>query len=124
MEKRPQYGQRTCAFLNDVYSKRARFCVVFLSKAYAAKLWTQHEFKAAQARAFADSAEYILPARFDDTEIPGLLGIVAYVDLRSKTPDDVARLVKAKLDGTLASEVNVQSGSDHCFSGGCSHLRR
>ena len=64
--------------------------VIFLSRAYADKLWTRHELKAAQARAFADAAEYILPARFDDTEIPGLLGIVAYVDLRSKTPDAVA----------------------------------
>ena len=62
------------------------------------KLWTRHELKAAQARAFADAAEYILPARFDDTEIPGLLGTVAYVDLRSKTPETLATLVKSKVD--------------------------
>jgi hypothetical protein len=92
------WGKNLYEYLTDVYSRRARFCVIFLSRAYAEKLWTRHELKAAQARAFADAAEYILPARFDDTEIPGLLGTVAYVDLRSKTPETLATLVKAKVD--------------------------
>ncbi len=105
------WGKNLYEYLTDVYSRRARFCVIFLSRAYADKLWTRHELKAAQARAFADAAEYILPARFDDTEIPGLLGIVAYVDLRSKTPDAVATLIKSKVDRAVASDNGVLSTS-------------
>ena len=37
--------------LGEVYSKKARFCVMFISAAYAAKAWTRHEMKAAQERA-------------------------------------------------------------------------
>ncbi len=46
---------------------------MFLSRNYAAKLWTNHEREAAQARAFRENEEYILPIRLDDTEIPGIL---------------------------------------------------
>ena len=58
---------------DDVYREKARYCLMLVSAAYAAKVWTTHERKSAQARAFSQSAEYILPVRFDETEIPGLL---------------------------------------------------
>src|SRR5439155_24562734 len=32
-------------------------------------------------RAFMEKREYILPARFDDTQIPGVLPTVGYIDL-------------------------------------------
>src|SRR5262245_25525871 len=58
------WGKDLYQYLTDVYSQRAKYCVVFLSQDYARKLWTQHELKAAQARAFKESEEYLLPARF------------------------------------------------------------
>jgi hypothetical protein len=66
------WGKDLYQHLDEVYRERAAYCVMFVSKAYAEKLWTKHELKSAQARAFAQDREYILPARFDDTEIPGL----------------------------------------------------
>jgi hypothetical protein len=83
--------------------------VVFLSQDYARKLWTQHELKAAQARAFKEAEEYLLPARFDDTSIPGLLPTVAYVDLNRVPPEEFARLVYEKLMGTSTATPTVQS---------------
>ena len=38
--------------LIDVYQNKARFTIIFCSKHYAKKLWTNHERKAAQAKAF------------------------------------------------------------------------
>jgi hypothetical protein len=70
---------------------------MFISKHYAQKLWTNHERKSAQARAFTESREYILPARFDDTEVPGLLPTVGYVDLTKLTPTELAELIVQKL---------------------------
>ncbi len=99
------WGKDLYQYLIDVYSKRSRYCVLFLSKNYAAKAWTSHELKAAQARAFSESREYILPARFDDTEIPGLLPTIAYVDLRDKTPEQFAELIARKVSGMERSPV-------------------
>jgi hypothetical protein len=60
-------------------------------------LWTNHERKVAQSRAFEESAEYILPAKFDDTEIPGMLPATGFIDLRKHSPVGVALLVCEKL---------------------------
>jgi hypothetical protein len=40
----------------------------------------------AQARALQSNQEYVLPVRFDDTEIPGLRPTIAYVNAQSYTP--------------------------------------
>jgi TIR domain-containing protein len=97
-EEAELWGKNLYQHLADVYRKRARFCVIFASAAYARKLWTKHELEQAQARALEESREYILPARFDDTEIPGVLPTTGYVDLRSKTPEDLATLIHKKVE--------------------------
>lgn len=43
--------------------------------------------------------EYVLPARFDDTPLPGLLSDVSYVDLRGRGPQEFAAMIAAKLAG-------------------------
>lgn len=96
------WGKDLYQHLSAVY-QNAKYCVVFLSEAYARKLWTRHELRAAQARAFEESREYILPARFDDTEIPGILSTVMYVDLRQKSPEQLASMVIAKLGASATS---------------------
>ena len=81
-EQASLWGKNLYTHLDEIYRKRARYCVMFLSEAYRDKLWTNHERESAQARAFEESKEYVLPARFDDTEIPGIHPTIAYVDLR------------------------------------------
>jgi len=68
--------------LDEIYRTKALCCVIFISKHYARKVWTNHERKAAQARALQDNREYILPVRLDDTEIPGISPTLGYIDLR------------------------------------------
>jgi hypothetical protein len=91
------WGKNLYEHLEDVYRNKARFTIIFCSKHYAEKLWTNHERKAAQAKAFESSQEYILPARFDDTEIPGILPTIGYVDLTKCSPEEFAELVKEKV---------------------------
>ena len=76
------WGKNLYDYLSSVYKDRARYCVMFLSKHYERKLWTNHERQMAQARAFQENREYILPVRLDDTEIPGIPPTVGYLDLR------------------------------------------
>lgn len=96
-EEADLWGKDLYSHLTEIYQKRARFTVMFISDAYAKKLWTNHERKSAQARAFQEAQEYILPARFDDTEIPGVLPTVAYASLKNRSPDDLVSLITKKL---------------------------
>lgn len=84
--------------LDEIYRVRAMFCVMFISKHYATKLWTSHERKSAQARAFRENKEYILPVRLDDTEIPGLRETVGYIDLRSTSVEELAKITLQKIE--------------------------
>lgn len=102
-EEADLWGKDLYVHLSEVYHKSAQFTVMFISKAYADKLWTNHERKAAQSRAFQEAQEYILPARFDDTEIPGVLSTVGYVSLKDRTPEDLVSLITRKLVGSGGS---------------------
>src|SRR5438876_472911 len=65
-EKADLWGKDLYSHLSGVYRTEAKYCLMLLSEHYAKKQWTNHERRAAQARAFAESTEYILPLRLDD----------------------------------------------------------
>jgi hypothetical protein len=60
-------------------------------------VWTGHERASVQARALESSGEYLLPAWFDDTDLPGRRPTTAYIDLREMKPDTFASLIVQKL---------------------------
>ncbi len=91
------WGKDLFTHLDDIYQNAARFCILFASKNYARRVWTNHERESAQARAIREHAEYILPVRLDETKIPGLRTTVGYVDAAKVLPKKVARLVVAKI---------------------------
>jgi hypothetical protein len=91
------WGKNLTEHLHKVYSSSARYCVMFISKYYAEKVWPTHERRSAFEKAIESKEEYILPARFDDTEIPGLHKHIVYIDLQKKTPEDLAKLIMQKL---------------------------
>lgn len=96
-EEASLWGKDLYVHLSDVYRSQAYFTIIFVSRHYAAKLWPSHERQSAQARALSEAREYILPARFDDTELPGLLNSIGYVDLARKSPAALVELILAKL---------------------------
>jgi TIR domain-containing protein len=91
------WGKDLYEHLDWVYQRAARFCVLFISTRYAKRVWTDHELKSAQARAIEQKSEYILPTRFDDTQLPGVRHTVAGLDLRGITPSELARTIIEKL---------------------------
>jgi hypothetical protein len=106
------WGKDLYAHLSDVYQRRARFTIIFVSRHYAAKRWPRHELQSAQARAFQEaSSEYILPVRFDDTEIPGLPKTIGYVDAQSMAPERIAALFVRKLD-TERRKIGARKSAD------------
>ncbi len=91
------WGKDLYSHLDDVYQKKSKYCVIFVSQFYKRKLWTNHERESAQARAFQSRTEYILPARFDDTKIPGIRTTRGYIDLRTTSPEEFAEIIAKKI---------------------------
>src|SRR5262249_11093513 len=93
------WGKDLYTHLTEVYEKRAVFTGMFKAEHYQNKLWTNHERKAAQARAFEDSdKEYILPAFFDQAiDVPGLTKTTGHISLANRSPEQVATLIVKKL---------------------------
>jgi hypothetical protein len=83
--------------LDEVYRTKALCCVIFISKHYAAKVWTNHERKSAQARALQENREYVLPVRLDDTEILGIPPTIGYIDLREISVEKLAEMTVQKI---------------------------
>jgi hypothetical protein len=92
------WGKDLAEHFGLVYGQDARFVVMFSSRHYAAKAWPNHEKSHALATHLKGVGGRILPVRFDETDIPGVPGTIAYLDLRVLTPDRLAELVQKKID--------------------------
>jgi hypothetical protein len=91
------WGKYLAEELPAIYGEQAAAVVVFVSAEYAARDWTRLERRAALNKAVLERREYVLPARFDDTPLPGLLSDMVTVNLRDKTPEQFAVIIAAKL---------------------------
>jgi hypothetical protein len=91
------WGKDLAEHLDKVYRGSARYCVMFISENYAKKVWTNHERKSALARAIEEKEEYILPVRFDKTEVPGIRHTLGYIDISSRAPEELGELILKKL---------------------------
>jgi hypothetical protein len=91
------WGKNLTIFFDEIFRKKARYCVMFVSKEYQARKWTVHEARSAQARALEEKGnEYILPIQVDDTELEGLLPTIGYVPLASGI-DRIGEILVKKL---------------------------
>ncbi len=112
------WGKYLAEELLTIYGEQVAVVVVFVSAEYAARDWTRHERRAALARAVRERREYVLPARFDDTPLPGLSSDVVTVNLRSRTPEQFAAMIAGKLvalgitEPTLPSDAAIR-GADN-----------
>jgi len=91
------WGKDSIDHLVNIYSRKARYCVMFISQYYPLKKWTKVERTAAQERAFRDANEYILPLSLNDTQVPGITETTGYRDLREHPMEDVVDLLEQNL---------------------------
>ena len=97
-EENKLWGKDLATHLDQIYRKESKYCVIFASEYYVKKLWTNLERKSALARAFGDRGnEYILPAHFDNTEIPGIPPTIGYISLKNLSAIELANKIKAKV---------------------------
>jgi len=91
------WGKDLYTYLDEIYTNKSRYCVMFISLNYRDKIWTKHERKSAQQRAIKQDDEYILPVKLDDTEIPGIRSTLGYIS--HKTPKELVNIIIDKLAG-------------------------
>ena len=94
------WGKDLVEYFEDIYLRKSTYCVMFISRAYKEKIWTNLERRSALARALQERREYVLPARFDDTDIPGVLPTIGYESLSGVPPTEFALLVIEKVKGS------------------------
>jgi TIR domain-containing protein/HEAT repeat protein len=114
-EQAQLWGKDLYQYLDLIYQQAARFCVIFVSEHYVKKAWTKHELRSAQARAFQQNSEYILPIKLDDTELPGLPNTIGYIDYRHTHITDIVDLLSRKIGA--AKKPNLQEIIDKIKSG-------
>jgi TIR domain len=91
------WGKDLAEHLDLVYRRSGQYCILFISKDYVKKMWTRPERRAALSRALKEQEEYILPARFDETEVPGILPTVGYISLANKSAAKFGKVILEKL---------------------------
>lgn len=96
-EQADLWGKDLYTHLSKVYKDDSKYCLMLISEHYAKKQWTNHERRAAQARAFAESSEYILPLRLDEMEIEGVLGTTGYLDFRRVAVEKIVESLVIKV---------------------------
>ncbi|MFI6102404.1 TIR domain-containing protein [Lentzea sp. NPDC051213] len=92
-----QWGLNRVEHTSETYRRRVRYVLLFASEHYVEHRWARLQQQAAQARALEQQSEFLLPIRIDDTEIPGLLPTIGYLDLRLHGTEVIAQAVRQKL---------------------------
>jgi hypothetical protein len=91
------WGKNLATFFDEIFRKRSRFCVMFISREYQQRKWTIHEARSAQARALEErGSDYILPIKIDEIELDGLLPTLGYVSINAGI-DKIGQLLLKKL---------------------------
>lgn len=92
------WGKDLIVYFDDIYRRKSRYCVIFISKEYVERVWTNHERRSAQARALQERGrEYILPVQVDTTELPGMPPTVHRLQLKEHSIERIADLLIQRL---------------------------
>jgi hypothetical protein len=95
-EKQAQlWGEPLPETLYEVYFRKSKWCVMFISKEYVSKVYPNLERKAIIDRQIR-SERYVLPVRFDDSEVPGLSVGIKHVWAKDYTPSKLAALFEER----------------------------
>lgn len=85
-------------YLQGIYSKQARLIAVFICAEYERKKFCRLEWRSIRTVIAGRDSSEVMPFRFDDTEIPGLLSIDGYVHARGRSGEDLAHLILQRLE--------------------------
>lgn len=91
------FGKRLSTYFQEIYGEKARFVLVFVSKEYAVKDWTNFEFSIAHTAAKDKKTEFILPVRLDNTHLLGLPEDMGHLDLNIEGIEGIVNIIIEKV---------------------------
>jgi hypothetical protein len=97
-EKIKLWGKNLSTFFQQIYGEKSFLVLVFVSKEYSIKDWTNFEFTIARDTAKTKKTEFILPVRLDNTPFVGLPRDIAYLDLTNEGIDGIVKAVVSKIN--------------------------
>ncbi|WP_339266482.1 TIR domain-containing protein [Paenibacillus sp. FSL K6-1330] len=90
------WGKDLSTYLDQLFSFKAAFCVMFISQVYINKDWCKLELESAMVRQQKDG-EYILPVCLDQTSIQGITDRFGYLEAKNFSPVQLAEIIIQKL---------------------------
>lgn len=84
-------------YLQRLYHDESELIAVFLCEDYEKKEWCGLEWRAVKDLIKKRQAADIMPLRFDNTEIPGLFSTDGYVWIDTRSPQEIAKVILARL---------------------------
>lgn len=96
------WGKDLAVFFDEVFRKKARYCLIIVSNEYIERDWTNHERRSAVSRMIESKGqEYILPVKVHDVGLPGVQSTIGYVSLQDYSVEQIADMVLAKIRSIL-----------------------
>lgn len=90
------WGKNILDHLVNLYARKARYCLLLVSRHYPLRTWTQTDWASARERALRDPNEYILPIQLDESEVPGITQSKGYRDLRQHSVESLVSWLDEK----------------------------
>jgi hypothetical protein len=91
------WGKDLGIHFDTIYRRHSQYFIPFISTYYKEKIWTNYEVRNAIARAIESKEDYILPVKFDDTEIDGIRSTIGYIDAKNVAAEQLANAIIKKL---------------------------
>ena len=73
------WGEDQTKVLEDIFTSKAKYCMILVSKHYIEKAWPRLELNSAISRHMKQNKGYILQVKLDDSKLPGLPDMYGHV---------------------------------------------
>jgi TIR domain len=95
------WGEDLAAVFQQIFGERSRYCVIFKSREYAERMWTNFERQNAVARAIKERGKaYILPVEIDSVDLPGIPTTISHISMKDSSIEEISGLLIGKLTAT------------------------
>lgn len=111
-EEENLWGKNLISYLEEIYTHQSKYCVIFISQYYVQKEWTCYESAAAMIRMLDSNLkqkEYLLPVKFDEAKVSGILSTIGFIDGKKKSPDKLGNLIIKKLHSSDLKNTELMS---------------
>lgn len=113
------WGKNLAQYLDSIYFEQSKYFIPFISQEYIEKKWTKLELASALDRNMEfsrpDFQQYILPVKFEDIRVHGIVGSIGHIDACSVTPEKLAEIIYKKVRGCSPEKVRHIQNSEAIF---------